>query len=344
MRDRFLKACRREPVDTTPVWFMRQAGRSQPQYLALRQRHTLIDICMRPDLCAEVTLSPLHDLGVDAVVMFADIMLPVKSMGVAFELADGGPRIGRPVRTAEDVQALRRFQIDELTASVLEAIRLVRAASPVPVIGFSAAPFTLASYLIEGGPSRDYVLTKQVMVAGDRAWDMLMDLLTDMAIGYLRAQIAAGVHAVQLFDSWVGCLHPDDYRRKVAPYSRRIFEALASAGVPTIHFGTGTGGLLEDLAAAGGDVIGVDWRIDLDAAWRQVGPAKGIQGNLDPAVLLAGDEVLREKVDLIMRQAAGRPGHIFNLGHGVLPQTDRGRLRQVVDVVHAARPVAGEPA
>lgn len=344
MRDRFLKACRREPVDTTPVWFMRQAGRSQPQYLALRERHTLIDICMRPELCAEVTLSPLHDLGVDAVVMFADIMLPVKSMGVAFELAGGGPRISRPVRTAEDVQALRRFQIDELTASVLEAIRLVRAASPVPVIGFSAAPFTLASYLIEGGPSRDYVLTKQVMFAGDRAWDMLMGLLTDMAVGYLRAQIGAGVHAVQLFDSWVGCLHPDDYRRKVAPYSRRIFEALASAGVPTIHFGTGTGGLLEDLAAAGGDVIGVDWRVDLDAAWRQIGPGRGIQGNLDPAVLLANDEVLRDRVALILRQAAGRAGHIFNLGHGVLPQTDRARLRQVVDLVHAARPVAGEPA
>ncbi|HEY3247358.1 MAG TPA: uroporphyrinogen decarboxylase [bacterium] len=342
MNDRFLRACRSEPVDTTPVWFMRQAGRSQPEYLALRQRHTLIEICMRPELCAEVSLSPLHDLGVDAVVMFADITLPLRSMGVAFELADGGPRIDRPVRTAEDVAAVGRFDIDELTGSVLEAIRLVRAASPVPVIGFSAAPFTLASYLIEGGPSREYAVTKQVMFGQPQIWAALMERLTDMAVRYLRAQIDAGIHVVQVFDSWVGCLHPEEYRRWVAPYSRRIFDALAAAGAPAIHFGTGTAGLLREMAAAGGDVIGIDWRIDLDAAWATIGPTRGIQGNLDPAALLAPEQVLGQRVEMILTQAAGRPGHIFNLGHGVLPQTDRIRLRMVVDRVHAARRLRSE--
>jgi uroporphyrinogen decarboxylase len=323
---------------------MRQAGRSQPAYLALRQRHTLIEICMRPELCAEVSLSPLRDLGVDAVVMFADITLPLKSMGVAFELADGGPRVDRPVRTAEDVAAVGRFDIDELTGSVLEAIRLVRAASPVPVIGFSAAPFTLASYLIEGGPSREYAVTKQVMLGQPQTWAALMERLTDMAVRYLRAQIDAGIHALQLFDSWVGCLDPADYRRFVAPYSRRIFKALAPAGVPAIHFGTGTAGLLGEMAAAGGDVIGIDWRIGLGAAWAQIGATRSIQGNLDPAALLAPESMLREKTAAVLAQAAGRPGHIFNLGHGVLPQTDRARLRMVVDLVHAARPLrAGEP-
>jgi uroporphyrinogen decarboxylase len=339
VNDRLLKACRREPVETTPVWFMRQAGRSQPEYLALRQRYSLIDICMRPELCADVTLSPLRDLGVDAVVMFADITLPLKSMGVAFELADGGPRIDQPIRTAEAVAALRPFEVDDLTGSVLAAVGLVRAAAPVPVVGFSAAPFTLASYLIEGGPSRDYAVTKQLMSSEPATWAALMELLTDMAVRYLRAQIDAGIHAVQLFDSWVGCLAPGDYRAAVAPYSRRIFDALALAGVPAIHFGTGTAGLLGEMAAAGGDVIGVDWRIDLDAAWAQIGPGRGIQGNLDPAALLAPDPVLRRKAAAVLAQAAGRPGHIFNLGHGVLPQTERSRLRMLVDLVHAAGPV-----
>ncbi len=338
MNDRFLRACRREPVDATPVWFMRQAGRSQPEYQALRQHYTLLEICRRPELCAEVTLSPLHDLGVDAAVMFADITLPLKSMGVAFELADGGPRIDQQIRGPEDVAALRRFEIDELTGGVLEAIRLVRAASPVPVIGFSAAPFTLASYLVEGGPSRDYVATRRMMFVQPQTWAALMEWMTDMAIRYLRAQIDAGIHAAQVFDSWVGCLSPEDYRRSVAPYSRRIFDALAAAHVPAIHFGTGTAGLLREMAAAGGDVIGIDWRIELDLAWSRIGATRGIQGNLDPAALLAPEDALRRKAGAILQQAAGRPGHIFNLGHGVLPQTDRARLRMLVDLVHAGRP------
>ncbi|TMJ04171.1 MAG: uroporphyrinogen decarboxylase [Bacillati bacterium ANGP1] len=332
--ERFLKACRREAVDRTPVWFMRQAGRSQPQYRALREQYSLPEIVRHPELGAEVTLRPVAELGVDAAVLFADIMLPLQSMGVAFELLDGGPSIARPVRTTEDLERLRPFELDDTTAAVLQTIRLIRSSSPVPLIGFSGAPFTLASYVIEGGASRDYLVTKAVMHQDPVVWARLMELLTDMVIRYLGAQVAAGVQAVQLFDSWVGCLGATDYAQHVAPYSRAIAAALRPAGTPMIHFGTCTAGLLPEMAAAGGEVIGVDWRIPLAEAWARIGYDRGIQGNLDPAVLLAPRDIVRRRTLEILRQAPGRPGHIFNLGHGVLPQTPREHLRFVVEIVH----------
>lgn len=332
--NRFLRACRREPVDRAPVWFMRQAGRSQPEYRALRERYSLPDIVRRPELGAEVTLRPVAELGVDAAVLFADIMLPLRSMGVALELADGGPVIERPIRAAPDLGRLRPFEVDDTIAAILQTIRLIRRSSPAPLIGFSGAPFTLASYLIEGGPSGDYLMTKTVMHREPVVWARLMELLTDMVVRYLQAQVAAGVHAVQLFDSWVGCLGPADYAQHVAPHTRSIVEALHPSGAPLIHFGTGTAGLLPQMAAAGGEVIGVDWRIPLAEAWARIGYDRGIQGNLDPAVLLAPRDIIRQHTLEILRQAAGRPGHIFNLGHGVLPQTPREHLRYVVELVH----------
>ena len=335
MNDRFLRACRREPVDRTPIWFMRQAGRSQPEYRALRDRYSLIELVRNPELGAEVTLRPVHELGVDAAVLFADITLPLLSMGVDFELADGGPRIHHPLRSDDDVAGMRSFEVDETIAAVLDTIRMIRSHSPVPLIGFAGAPFTMASYLVEGGPSKDFLHTKMMMYRLPRAWQALMDVLTDMTIRYLRAQVDAGVHAWQLFDSWAGCLSPMDYRRFVFPYTRRIFDALRSAGVPAIHFGTGTAGLLGLMAGAGGDVISVDWRIDLDRAWEAIGYDRGIQGNLEPAVLLAPSEVIREKTTDVLRRAGGRPGHIFNLGHGVLPDTSRERLKEIVGIVHS---------
>ncbi len=332
--DRFLLACRCQPVDRTPVWFMRQAGRSQPKYRALRERHSLIEIVRNPELCAQVSLSPVDELGVDAAVLFADITLPLLSMGVAFELVDGGPHIHHPVRTGADVAALRAFTVDETVAAVLETIRIISRRSSVPLIGFAGAPFTIASYLIEGGPSREYLHTKTMMYRSPQTWHALMDLLADMTVRYLQAQAAEGVQAVQLFDSWVGCLAPTDYKAFVAPATRRIFGALASTGLPTIHFGTGAAGLLRLLREAGGDVIGIDWRIYLDDAWAIVGHDRGIQGNLEPAVLLGPPEVMRDRAVDVLRRAAGRRGHIFNLGHGVLPDTPRERLRELVDLVH----------
>lgn len=333
---RFLRACRCGPVDRTPVWFMRQAGRAQPEYRALRERYSLLEICRHPDLVAEVTLRPVEQWGVDAAILFADITLPLLPMGVRFDLEDGGgPRMHRPVRTPADVDALHPFAIDDTIAAILDAIRLIRKASPAPLIGFAGAPFTLASYLIEGGPSREFVATKTVMLREPALWHALMTRLTDAAIDYLRAQVDAGAQAVQLFDSWVGCLSPDDYARAVAPYSRRIFEAVAQTEVPAIHFGTGTAGLVDAMARAGGDVIGVDWRIDLADAWARIG-ARGIQGNLDPAALLAEWDVVRDRARRVLEQAAGRPGHIFNLGHGVLPQTPPEMLHRLVEFVHTA--------
>lgn len=335
MQDRFLRACRREAVDRTPVWFMRQAGRSQPEYRALRERYSLLEICRQPELCAEVTLRPVDELGVDAAIVFADITVPLLGMGVQVDLQDGGPKIHRPVRTASDLAALRPFEPEKTVQGVLDAIRLTSRATAVPVIGFAGAPFTLASYLIEGGGSREYAQTKTLMYHHPSLWAGLMDLLTQMTIDYLRAQVASGAKVVQVFDSWVGCLSPVDYARYAAPSMRRIFAALAEGGVPAIHFGTATAGLLEAMATLGGDVIGVDWRIRLDEAWKRIGPQHGIQGNLDPAVLLAPPEVIEERAGEVLRQAAGRRGHIFNLGHGVLPQTPRHHLRRLVDVVHA---------
>ncbi len=321
-------------MDRTPVWFMRQAGRSQREYRTLRERYTLFEIVRTPELGAEVTLRPVEELGVDAAVLFADITLPLLSMGVGFELADGGPRIHHPLRTGDDVAGLRPFGIDETIAAVLETIRIIRQRSPVPLIGFTGAPFTMASYLVEGGPSRDYLQVKTLMYLRPQVWDALMDRLTEMTVRYLHAQIEAGAQVVQVFDSWAGCLSPADYNQYVAPYTRRVFESVAPSRVPTIHFGTGTAGLLKAMAASGGDVIGVDWRVHLDEAWEAVGHDHGIQGNLEPAVLLGSPEMIRERTLDVLRRAGGRPGHIFNLGHGVLPDTPRERLREVVQTVH----------
>ncbi len=335
LNERLLRACRRERVDRTPVWFMRQAGRSDPKYLAIRGRASLLEICRTPALCAEITLRPVEDLGVDAAILFADITLPLGGMGVAFDLQDGiGPQIRHPIRTETDLATLRPFELDDTMTGVLDAIRLIRRASPVPLVGFAGGSFTLASYLIEGGPSRDFIHTKTMMAQAPGLWQQLMTQLTAATICYLQAQVAAGAQAVQVFDSWVGALSPADYADHVAPYSRAVFAAIATTGVPSIHFGTSTAGLLPAMTAAGGDIIGVDWRIDLADAWARIGSGRGIQGNLEPAMLLAPVDVLRARAQSVLDQAAGRPGHIFNLGHGVLPQTPRDRLRWLVEMVH----------
>jgi uroporphyrinogen decarboxylase len=332
--NRFVRAARREAVDATPVWFMRQAGRSFAAYRKLRERHGILELAKDPALCTEVTLMPVRELGVDAAVLFADIMLPLEPMGVGLRIEpEVGPIIDHPIRSAADVTALRGFDPAEV-GFTLEAIRLVRRelAGSAGVIGFSGAPFTLACYLIEGRPSRDFATAKAFMFAEPTAWHDLMDRLSTMVIVYLRAQAEAGADVVQLFDSWIGGLGPADYRAYVQPHVRRIFDALRD--VPTIHFGTGTSGLLELLAEAGGDVIGLDHRVSLAEGWRRVGTERGIQGNLDSARLLAGWEATRQGALAVLDEAAGRPGHIFNLGHGVLPQTDTDLLRRLVDLVH----------
>jgi uroporphyrinogen decarboxylase len=338
MTDRFLRACRREPTDRTPVWFMRQAGRSQPEYRALRERYSLLDICRTPELCAEVTLRPVAQLGVDAAILFADITLPLLGLDVAFDLVEGqGPVIARPLRSAADVRRLRPLDPPGDLPFVLDAIRAIRRDATAPLIGFAGAPFTLASYLIEGRGSRDLLLTKRMLLEAPATWDELMTRLTDATISYLAAQADAGAQAVQVFDSWVGALSPRDYERAVLPHMRRLFDGLRGLGVPTIHFGTGNAGLLRLLARAGGDVIGVDWRIRLGDAWALVGE-RGIQGNLDPAALLAPFEVAADAARAILAEAAGRPGHVFNLGHGVLPDTPQEHLRRLVALVHAHAP------
>jgi uroporphyrinogen decarboxylase len=332
--DRFLRACRREPVDATPVWFMRQAGRSFAAYRALRERYGILELAKTPELCAEVTLMPVRDLGVDAAVLFADIMLPLEPMGVALRIEpEVGPIIERPIRTAQDVESLGPFD-PEGVSFTLEAIRLVRRelAGRAGIIGFSGAPFTLACYLIEGRPSRDYALAKAFMYREPQAWHGLMDRLAAMVSSYLRAQVDAGADVVQLFDSWVGGLGPADYVEFVQPHVRRILATLSD--VPTIHFGTGTAALLELLAEAGGDVIGIDHRVSLRDAWRRIGDARGIQGNLDAARLLAGWDATEAGARAVLDDAGGRPGHVFNLGHGVLPATDPDQLRRLVDFVH----------
>jgi uroporphyrinogen decarboxylase len=348
LNDRFLRACRREPVDATPVWFMRQAGRALPEYRAIRERATLLEITRDADLCAEVTLQPVRRLGVDAAILFADITTPFAGLGVDFDIVEKvGPVIARPVRTAADVAALRSFEPDEAVAPLLGAIRTIRAASPVPLIGFAGAPFTLACYLVEGGPSREFVRTKALMHAEPATWAALMDVLVEMTIRYLGAQVAAGAQAVQVFDSWVGGLSPFDYARSVGPWMRRLFDGVAGLGVPTIHFGVGTAGLLALQADAGGDVIGLDWRIAIADGWARVGD-RGVQGNLDPVLLLGPWSGVEATTRWILEGAAGRPGHVFNLGHGVLPATDPDVLARLVEFVHATSARhgvdAGDPA
>ena len=341
--DRFLRACRREPVDATPVWFMRQAGRYMPEYRAIRAEHSLLEICKRPELAAEVTLQPVDRLGVDAAILFADILLILEPLGVGLEFAAGdGPTLRRPVAVAEDVDRLPRFDVATELGYVAESVRAIvaRLGGRVPLIGFAGGPFTVASYLIEGGHSAQFAATKRLMSAEPEAWHRLLALLASLTAEYLRMQIEAGADAVQLFDSWIGVLAPEDYRRYVLPHTRSIFATLAGNGVPTIHFGTQTAGLLADMSGAGSDVVGVDWRIDLADAWDRVGTDLAVQGNLDPIALLAPWPVLAETASRVLGSVAGRRGHIFNLGHGILPQTPVQAVADLVSLVHerTARP------
>jgi uroporphyrinogen decarboxylase len=333
----FVRAARREPTDYTPVWFMRQAGRILPEYRAMRERWGLIEICRQPELCAEVTLQPMRRMPLDAAVLFADIMLPLAGIGVELELVDDvGPVIKSPIRDAADVSALRAIEPEQDVPFVLDTIRLVKReiAPERGVVGFAGGPFTIASYLIEGRPTRDFARTKALMFGAPDVWHALLERLASITSTYLLAQIRAGVDVVQLFDSWVGALAPDDYATFVQPYSRRIFAALAKSGVPTIHFGTNTATLLEQMTTDGASIIGVDWRVPLDDAWGRVGFDKGIQGNLDPCALLGPADVMEHKAADVLRRASGRPGHIFNLGHGLLPATPLDNAMRLVDFVH----------
>ena len=336
MNERFLKACRREPVDCTPVWFMRQAGRYMAEYRALRAKHSILELCKTPELAAQVTLQPIDRFPLDAAIIFADILLPLEPMGLSLEFAEGeGPVIHNPVRGQADVERLKVIDGGELEY-VAEAIRQARRAlnGRVPLIGFAGAPFTLASYAIEGGSSRNYLLTKQLMYCEPKAWHQLMDKFARVITGYLRRQIKAGAQAVQLFDSWVGCLSVGDYVEYVLPHVQLIFEGLKREGVPMIHFGTGTSAMLRQMREAGGDVIGVDWRIHLDDAWATVGHDVAVQGNLDPLTLFAPLHEIERRVADILRRAGGRPGHIFNLGHGILPTTPIEHVAATIDMVH----------
>jgi len=331
-----VRACRREPVERTPVWFMRQAGRSLPQYREIRKRFGLFDIVRRPELCAEVTLQPVEAHGVDAAVMFTDIMFPVLGMGVDVELVENvGPVIAQPLTTRAEVERLRVTDPEDSAPFILDAVRLVREqlTAERAVIGFCGGPFTVAGYLIEGKPSREFAKVKSMMFREPDVWHALADKLADQFARYIAGKVRAGADVIQVFDSWVGALSPSDYEEFVAPYSARILEAV---DVPTIHFGTGTAGLLSQLADAGGDVIGLDWRIALDRGWSEVGADRGVQGNLDPAVLLGPWERVEAATRDILERAAGRPGHVFNLGHGVPPETDPAVLRQLTEYVHEA--------
>ena len=332
----FLKACRRETVPYTPVWLMRQAGRYMAEYRAVRARKGFLELCKSPELSAEVTVTAATKLNVDAAIIFADILLILEPLGIDLEFSAGdGPVVHNPVRSGVDIERLRELEDVSELEFVFEAIRQTRSAlrTDLPLIGFSGAPFTLASYLIEGGGSRNYVLTKSLMYKDVGAWQALMSLISRALVKYLNAQIAAGVQAVQLFDSWVGCLGPEDYRQFVLPHTQNVIKNL-TPGVPLIHFGTGTAALLELMRSAGGDVLGLDWRVRLDDAWQRIGYDFAVMGNLDPVVLFAGKEQVREKAKRILNQAAGRAGHIFNLGHGILPETPVENVIALVDAVH----------
>ena len=339
MDHRLIRACRRQPVDATPVWFMRQAGRFLPEYRKIREKHDIISICKNPELCAKVTTLPVDILGVDAAIMFADIMLPIEGMGVRFKIEEGvGPIIKEPISDARSATSLEALDPESDVPFVLEAIGLARKMldARVPLIGFCGAPFTLASYLIEGRPTRNFIKVKTLMYRDPKTWHALMEQLSGSMASYLRSQIKAGVELVQVFDSWVGCLSPQDYHNYVLPYSQRIFKELADTGVPRIHFGTGTANLLEEMKTAGGDVFGVDWRIPIDNAWERLGYDVGIQGNLDPATLLAEMELIKFASADILRRVGARRGHIFNLGHGMLPETSVANVAELVKFVHDA--------
>ena len=332
----FMRACRREPVPYTPVWLMRQAGRYMREYREVRARHTFLEMCKRPEVAAEVTVYAARRLNVDAAIIFADILLITEPMGLALEFAAGeGPVIHNPVRETRDVDRLREVEDVSALDYVFEAIRLTRRELPadLPLIGFCGAPFTLASYIIEGGGSKHYVHTKRLMHTDAGAWHALMSLVARALAKYLNAQIAAGAQAVQLFDSWVGALGPDDHRECVLPHTRAVIEQVAP-DFPVIHFGTGTASLLELMREAGGDVIGLDWRVRLDEAWRRVGHDRAVMGNFDQTLLFTNPEVIRAEVRRILERAGGRPGHIFNVGHGILPETPVENVVALVEAVH----------
>ncbi len=332
----FLAACRRENTPYTPVWLMRQAGRYMEEYRKLRAQHAFLELCKRPDIAAEITVMPVERLGVDAAILFADILLILEPMGVGLEYTkDNGPVIQGQITSRTQVEQLVEFEPQDALEFVFEAVRQTCAAlnGKVPLIGFAGAPFTLASYLIEGGSSRNYLKTKKLIYTNPGAWRPLMERLSSVIAKYLNAQIAAGVDAVQLFDSWAGCLSPDDYERYVLPYTRATIAGV-TPGTPIIHFSTGTSSFLKLIRDAGGDIIGIDWRIHLDEAWRSLGDDVGIQGNLDPAALISSPREIRRRVAEILQRAAGRPGHIFNLGHGVLPETPVENVIALVDAVH----------
>ncbi len=331
----FIRACRSEPVPHTPVWFMRQAGRSLPEYLKVREGIAMLDSCMRPDLVTEITLQPVRRHRVDAAVYFSDIVVPLKAIGIDLDIKPGvGPVIEQPIRTRADLDRLRALEPDDV-GYVTEAIGMLTGElGATPLIGFAGAPFTLASYLVEGGPSRNHERTKALMYGEPELWADLLDRLAGITAAFLAVQIEAGASAVQLFDSWVGAVSPADYRRYVMPSSVKVFDAVAGYGVPRIHFGVGTGELLGLMGEAGADVVGVDWRVPLDEAAKRVGGGKALQGNLDPAVLFAGQAATEEKTREVLEAAKAAPGHIFNLGHGVLPTTDPDALTRLVDFVH----------
>jgi uroporphyrinogen decarboxylase len=331
----FLTACRREQPSHTPVWFMRQAGRSLPEYRKVREGMPMLESCTVPELVAEITMQPVRRYGVDAAVFYSDIVLPLKAIGLDLEIKPGvGPVVEQPVRTLADLERLRVPEPGELDY-ISRAVRLLVAElGETPLIGFGGAPFTLASYLIEGGPSRNHERTKAMMFGAPELFGALLDRLAGITAEFLRVQLAAGASAVQLFDSWVGALAPADYRRVVLPASAKVFAAVSEFGAPRIHFGVGTGELLGLMGTAGADVVGVDWRVPLDEAARRVGPGKALQGNLDPSVLFAPWETIADQTRGVLRDAAGLEGHVFNLGHGVPPQADPDMLARIVELVH----------
>ncbi len=340
MSSRFLDACRRRPTDVRPVWFMRQAGRYLKPYRDIRAKNSILDICKRPDLAAEVTLQPIEILDVDAAIIFADLLLPVEPMGLKLEFRAGeGPHIDNPVRDSNDVDSLSISNTDDL-GYVGESIQLVTRAlaGKVPVIGFTGAPFTLASYMIEGGPSKNYLQTKRLMYSDETLWRRLMGKIVDVLGPFAIMQVANGARAIQVFDSWVGALSPDDYVRYVAPYSRALIERIRSTGVPVIHFGTGASGFFRELHAAGGDVMGVDWRVNIDQAWMDISYRSAVQGNLDPVALFAPLPELKAKIHELLKRTGTRPGHIFNLGHGILPETPVENVKATVQIVRDFRP------
>lgn len=333
--DTFLKACRRESVSHTPVWLMRQAGRYMKEYRALKEKHTFLEMCRTPELACEVTLQPIKEFELDAAIIFADILLPLEGMGINLEFAkDMGPVISNPVRNAKDIENIRIIEPEEDVPFLMEAIKLVQGElnGKVPLIGFSGAPFTLASYIIEGGGSRNYVQAKGLMYREPELWHTLMNKITEIIIRYLAAQVKAGVQAVQLFDSWVGCLGPAEYREFVLPYTKRVIDSVTD--VPLINFSTNTSTYLDTIREAGGDVISVDWRIPLDKAWDIIGHDVGIQGNIDPVILFSSIPEIRKRAKDIIDRAGGRPGHIFNLGHGIIVETPVDHVRALIDCVH----------